>query len=179
MRRDRDGSDDVSHGAVKEELSVEIGNARLLDQSERRKVEIHGFELLHQPLQRHHLDFFDHHQVVKKYYPECAEIIKQSTNASCVLAFDHNIRWAAGKVSNKRITDGQKVQGPVYGVHGDYTLVSAPQRLRDLASPPGVNDTLRAVLKEGETLLTSDVVNQTLDENKRFAIINVWRNIDR
>ena len=177
-RRDRDGNDNPSHGAVKEEQVVEIGNARLLDQSKLRKIETHGFELLHRPLQRPHLEFFDHHQVVTEYYPECAEIVKQSTNASRVFAFDHNIRWAQGKGSDKRITGGQKVQEPIYGVHGDYTLVSAPQRLRDLANPPGANDTLRSVLKEGESLLTADAVNRTVDENKRFAIINIWRNID-
>ena len=177
-RRDRDGNDDASHGAVKEEHVVEIGNARLLDQSEGRKIENHGFELLHRPLQRPHLDFFDHNQVVKEYYPECAEIVKQSINASRVFAFDHNVRWAAGRDSNKRITGGQKVQGPIYGVHGDYTLASAPQRLRDLAMPPSVNDTLRCVLKEGQSLLAPDTVNRILDENKRFAIINIWRNID-
>lgn len=177
-RRDRDGSDDAFHGVVKEEQVVQIGNARLLDQTERRNIDTHGFELLHQPLRDVQLEFFDHHQVVKEYYPECAEIVKQCTNASRVFAFDHNIRWAAGKDSNKRIAGGQHVQGPIYGVHGDYTLVSAPQRLRDLANPPGINDTLRAVLKEGESLLTPDNVNRTLDDNKRFAIINVWRNID-
>jgi len=177
-RRDRDGSDDATHGVVMEELAVEISNARLLDQTERRKIEIHGFELLYRPLQRPHLEFFDHYQVVNEYYPECAEIVKQSTSASRVFAFDHNIRWAAGKDSNKRITGGQQVQGPIHGVHGDYTLVSAPQRLRDLANPPGINDTLRSVLSEGESLLTADIVNWTLDENKRFAIINIWRNID-
>ena len=63
-------------------------------------------------------------------------------------------------------------------MHGDYTLVSAPQRLRALASPPGVNDTLRYVLEGGKSLLTTDLVSRTLEERKRFALINVWRNID-
>ena len=40
-------------------------------------------------------------------------------------------------------SSGQQVQGPAHMVHGDYTLTSAPQRLRDLAQPPGANDTLR------------------------------------
>jgi len=56
--------------------------------------------------------------------------------------------------------------------------VSAPQRLYALASPPGVNDTLRAVLDEDESLLSPNVVSRTLNEGKRFALINVWRNID-
>jgi len=71
------------------------------------------------------------------------------------------------------------VQKPIHVAHGDYTLVSAPQRLRDLAKPPGSNDTLRSVLGEGKSLLSADVVSRTLDERKRFALINVWRNIDR
>jgi len=117
--------------------------------------------------------------VVQEYYPECAEIVMRATNAAQVLAFDHNIRWAAGKESGTRIAGGQQIQRPIHVVHGDYTLASASQRLRDLASPPGVNDTLRSVLAEGESPLTADVVSRTLDERKRFALINVWRNIDR
>ena len=61
-------------------------------------------------------------------------------------------------------------------VHGDYTLTSAPQRLRDLTKPPGANDTLRAVLAEGKALLDSKAVERALDGG-RFAIINLWRNI--
>jgi hypothetical protein len=34
----------------------------------------------------------------------------------------------------------------------DLVLVSAPTRLRDLAAPPNVNDTLRSVLAEGDAL---------------------------
>lgn len=177
-RRDRDGSDDGYHGVVTEEVQVTVNDARRPDRSGSRRVEPHGFELLHRPLRHARLDFFDHRQVVREYYPECAEAVGQATGAGRVLAFDHNIRWAAGKDRKQRIADGQQVQGPIHAVHGDYTLVSAPQRLRDLASPPGVNDTLRSVLAEGESLLTADVVNRTLDENRRFAIINVWRNID-
>ena len=122
--------------------------------------------------------FFDHRQVVQEYYPECADLVKRATNAAHVSAFDHNIRSTAGKDSRERVAGGQEVQRPIHVVHGDYTLVSAPQRLHALASPPGVNDTLRAVLDEDESLLSSNVVSRTLDEGKRFALINVWRNID-
>ena len=69
------------------------------------------------------------------------------------------------------------MQRPIHVVHGDYTLASAPQRLRDLARPPGLNDTLRAVLDEGESLLTTEIVSRALDDGKRFTLINVWRNI--
>ena len=68
------------------------------------------------------------------------------------------------------------MQEPIHLVHGDYTLTSAPQRLRDLTRAPGSNDTLRSVLAEGETLIDPAEATRAL-ENGRFAIINVWRNI--
>ena len=177
-RRDRDGTDDAYHGAVTEEREVNIGNARLLNDSEKRRITPHGFELLERPLQSPDLDFLDHREVVQQYYPECADIVKHAVGASRAFAFDHNIRWATGKDAGERIAGGQQVQGPIHAVHGDYTLTSAPQRLRDLAKPPGVNDTLRSILDEGQSLLPNEVVHRTLNENRRFAIINVWRNID-
>lgn len=177
-RRDRDGNDDAYHGAVMEERDVVINDARRLGRADRRNIEAHGFELLHCPLQRPDLQFFDHRQVVQAYYPECADIVRRATNAARAYAFDHNIRWAGGKDNRQRIAGGQQVQEPIHFVHGDYTLVSAPQRLRDLAGPPGVNDTLRSVLDVGESLLAADVVSRILNGDKRFAFINVWRNID-
>jgi hypothetical protein len=62
-------------------------------------------------------------------------------------------------------------------VHGDYTLTSAPQRLRDLSKPPTTNDTLRTVLGEGQSLINPEMVERALGNDGRFAIINVWRNI--
>lgn len=176
-RRDRDGSDAGTVGLLMDELQLPIEDARSVDGSERRTIETHGFELLAQPLARPGLDFYDHQQVVREYYGECAEVIRQATGAARVFAFDHNIRSASGKESKKRIAGGQQVQGPAGVVHGDYTLTSAPQRLRDLAKPPSINDTFRSVLNEGETLLSQDMVDRALVDGKRFAIINLWRNI--
>ncbi|MDH3673481.1 MAG: hypothetical protein OES46_20365 [Gammaproteobacteria bacterium] len=176
-RRDRDGSDAGTEGVLMEELEIAVNNARALDERSRRTIETHGFELLTRPLARSDLDFYDHQQVVQEYYAECAQVVQESTGAARVFAFDHNIRSASGKESKKRIAGGQQVQGPARIVHGDYTLTSAPQRLRDLANPPGANDTLRSVLGEGESLLEPDMVERALDENGRFAIINLWRNI--
>lgn len=175
--RDQDGNDYDYHGVVTEERGVVINDARSLEQSW-RLLELRGFELLHRPLQRPDIQFFKHRQVVQEYYPECANIVRRATNAVQVYAFDHNVRWIAGKQSGKRVEDGQQVQGPIYAVHGDYTLTSAPQRLRDLTNPPGINDTLLSVLNEGEALLSADFVSRVLDEGRRFAFINVWRNID-
>ena len=177
--RDRNGNDDAYHGAVMEQRDVLINDARRLERSRRRQLEVHGLELLHRPLQRPDLHFFDNRQVVHEYYPECAEIVRRATNAAHVFAFDHNIRWTPGKRAGRRIAGGQQVQKPIHVAHGDYTLVSAPQRLRDLARPPGMNDTLRSVLRDGKPLLSAEVVSRTLEEHRRFVLINVWRNIDR
>lgn len=177
-RRDRHGSDDAYHGAVTEEREVVVRDARRPDPSAPRTVDVHGFELLDRPLEWPDLDFFDHRRVVEDYYPECARIVRDATGAGRVLAFDHNLRWAPGKDSQRRIAGGQQVQAPIHAVHGDYTLTSGPQRLRDLARPPGANDTLRSVLAEGESLLSPDEVERTLAAQGRFALINVWRSID-
>ncbi len=177
-RRDRDGNDAGSEGIDTEEVTIAIGDARSLKREYRRTIEIHGFELLDRPLERPNLDFYDHQQVVRDYYPECAAILREATGAAHVFAFDHNIRSTAGMESKRRIAGGQQVQGPLHLVHGDYTLTSGPQRLRDLSKPPSGNDTLRAILPEGEALLEQAMVDRALAEEGRFAIINVWRNID-
>ena len=177
-RRDRDGNDAGREGVVTEELTVAIGDARSLQNGRRRTLDVHGFELLERPLARPGLDFYDHEQVVRDYYPECEAILREVTGAACVRAFDHNIRSTEGNEGGRRIRDGQQVQAPAHLVHGDYTLTSGPQRLRDLTRPPGVNDTLRRVLAEGEALLDRATVDRAAAGGGRFAIINLWRNID-
>lgn len=175
-RRDRDGSDDGREGIDLEPRDMPVGDARRLDPSARRTLARNGFELLEAPLARADLDFFDHDEVVRDYYPDCARIVREASGATLVLAFDHNVRSASGKQTGQRIKGGQQVQGPARVVHGDYTLTSAPRRLRDLTEPPGVNDTLRSVLSEGSAPLDADRVEKAL-EGGRFAIINLWRNI--
>ena len=177
IRRDQDGSDDHYKGPPREEREVTIRNARLLEQNERRTIQVHGFELLERRLENPDLDFYDHQQVVQNYYAECAEIVRVETGAHQVFAFDHNIRSAIGKKNRKRVTGGQQVQGPARTVHGDYTLTSGPQRLRDLAKQPSTNDTFRSVLGDHRSLLKTGMVDHAIDEDGRFAIINVWRNI--
>ena len=68
------------------------------------------------------------------------------------------------------------MQPPIHLVHGDYTLTSAPQRLRDLGKAPTLNDTYRIALAEGEALLDEAEVEHALEAG-RFTIINLWRNI--
>ncbi len=176
-KRDLDGSDAGMVGVNTHSYELEVFNARLFTGSQAKSCEINGFELLDEPLANKALDFHDHHQVTQEYYPQCAELVAASTGAKTVFAFDHNIRSAVGKSNKQKIQGGQQVQGPAKIVHGDYTLVSAPQRVRDLALPPKVNDTLHSVLPSGSSLLTQQMVERSLAEGGRFAIINLWRNI--
>lgn len=175
-RRGQDGSDAGSTGLDLETREMSVQDARCLEASARRTLAQNGFEVLLRPLPRTDIDFLDHEQVIRNYYPHCADIIREASGASFVAAFDHNVRSASGKKSKQRVEGGQQVQGPAHIVHGDYTLTSAPQRLRDLTKPPGKNDTLRTVLAEGQSLLDPIVVERALSSG-RFAIINLWRNI--
>ena len=175
-RRDADGSDGDWLGVDLEQREMPVHDARLLEATARRTLTDNGFEVLASPLANPSLDFIDHDQVVHDYYPRCAEIVREASGARFVAAFDHNVRSAAGKDSKRRIEGGQQVQGPAHLVHGDYTLTSAPQRLRDLARPPTKNDTLSKVLANGDSLLDAAEVERAIADG-RFAIINLWRNI--
>ena len=176
VRRNSDGNDTPWEGTEPDKRQVQIHDARGLAGSQRRTLDANGFELLERPLADLDIDFLDHEQVVRRYYPHCADIVREYAGARIVKAFDHNVRSATGKQGKRRIAGGQQVQGPAQIVHGDYTLTSGPQRLRDLANPPTVNDTYRSQLSEGETLLNEADVTRALDSG-RFALINLWRNI--
>jgi hypothetical protein len=175
-RRNQDGSDARWEGVDLEERQMPVVDAQTPAAQSPCTLATSGFEMRRCPLARKDLNFLDQEEVVRHYYAECAEIVREASGASFAAAFDHNVRSAAGKRSGQRIEGGQQVQGPARVVHGDYTLTSAPQRLRDLARPPTGNDTLRTVLAEKQSLLDTDAVERVL-AGGRFAIINLWRNI--
>lgn len=175
-KRDTDGSDSKFIGVDLVKHDMTVHDARVLTGPDQPTLERNGFELETAPLPSPDLDFMNHEHVVKQYYPHCEKLVRQASGARVVAAFDHNVRSAAGKQTQKRIEGGQQVQGPAHLVHGDYTLTSTPDRLRQLTRPPSSNDTLRNVLAEGETLLDAAEVDEAI-ANGRFGIINVWRNI--
>ena len=176
MHRDTQGNDSGLTGADIEERRMPVHDARRLPGPRRPSLHANGFELLERPLATPGIDFLNHDQVVHRYYPHCAEIVREASGARLVEAFDHNIRSATGNERGRRIEGGQHVQAPAYVVHGDYTLTSGPQRLRDLANAPTVNDTYRTRLADGESLLEKADVARTLEAG-RFAIVNLWQNI--
>lgn len=176
IRRDKDGSDAGMKGVHRVSMQVPVHDARALFGGDAMSCERNGFELLRGAPFDSTVDFLDHEQVARRYYPQCAELVAAATGGQA-FAFDHNLRSAAGKRSNTRIVGGQTVQGPAKMIHGDYTLTSAPARLSDLAEQPKLNDTYRILLGAGETLIPKDCVASGLSEGGRFAIINVWRSI--
>ncbi len=173
-KRDSDGNDSGTVGMVLDKKELVVHNARALSDDQGKTCEANGFELLNAPLNDENINFFDHDEVAHDYYAQCAHLVAEKTGARA-FAFDHNIRSASGKQSRKRTVGGQQVQEPLHLVHGDYTLYSAPQRLRDLTQPPTVNDTYRSTLK-GASLVDPMDAQRALEDG-RFAIINVWRNI--
>ncbi|MBS34657.1 MAG: hypothetical protein CMO26_01880 [Thiotrichales bacterium] len=176
-RRDRDGSDAGTEGVEIEAFTMTITDARQLCGDASRTLKHNGFELQVRAMPDLARDFFDHRQVIEGYYPDCEQAVREATGTAHVYAFDHNIRSATGKKAKRQIAGGQQVQGPAHLVHGDYTLVSAPQRLCDLARPATGNDTLKAVLGDGESLIDPKVHDALVEADGRYAIINVWRSI--
>ncbi len=174
-RRDVNGSDAGSVGIDLQKHEQVVIDARETMSEKILNLDDNGFQLLESNLNNLQVDFFNNDQVIEKYYPYCSDEIKNFTGAKYVFAFDHNIRSASGKKSKKMIKGGQQVQGPAHIVHGDYTLTSAPDRLKQLSRPPGKNDTLNKILKSS-SLLAEGIVDETLSTG-RFAIINLWRNI--
>lgn len=94
-------------------------------------------------------NFYDDHEVKSVYYPEVERLVKETTGATKVLVFDHNVRCTPVAKQGENST-----REPVRMAHNDYTRKSAPQRVRDLLPD------------EAEELL-----------KHRFAVINVWRPI--
>jgi hypothetical protein len=96
-------------------------------------------------------DFLDVEQLRAVYYPEVEELIKTTARAERVVVFDHTLR--SGDAGQR---EAKLLREPVLSAHNDYTEWSGPNRLREFLPD------------EAESLLA-----------RRFAIIQVWRAINR
>ena len=96
-------------------------------------------------------DFFDENQLKSIYYPEIEQLIKHESGASRVVIFDHALRSGDEAEREEKL-----IRNPVLQAHNDYTEWSGPNRLREILSD------------EADELLA-----------RRFAIIQVWRAINR
>jgi len=85
------------------------------------------------------------------YYPEIEQLIRRESGASRVVIFDHALRSGDQAEREEKL-----IRNPVLQAHNDYTEWSGPNRLREILPD------------EAEHLLT-----------RRFAIIQVWRGINR
>ena len=130
--------------------AVQIRNARPLARA--LSLDAEGFTLA-----RAQSDFSDYHDdaaIRSAYYPEVEQLIASAIGAERVIGFDHNIR------NVERAAKGEAgIRGPVPRAHNDFTLRSGPDRVRAELE-------LRDL--DAEALL-----------RRRFAIINLWRPINR
>jgi hypothetical protein len=138
--------DEVHRSGSYEWVEVTIGDARRLDPPARLDRE--GFELAR--FETGVADLYDDKLVEAAYYPEVADLVRESTGAARVVVFDHNSR-----AERDPRAAHPNARGPVRLVHDDYTDRSAPGRVRAFLPED-----------EAEELLT-----------RRFAIVNVWRPI--
>ena len=143
---------DPPDGVAKSNIVTEAHTVPIFDMrpvADSLTLDVQGFALVDAPTSV--ADFYDEAQLQSVYYREAEDLVKQATGATRVVVFDHTIRRREPGVEDR--TPGTKRQ-PVTRIHGDYTEVSAPQRVRDLMGA------------EADDLL-----------NRRFAIVNVWRPI--
>ena len=148
LRRLPDGTDEDIVGYEEDARMMVVHDART-EALGRRGLHVNGFALVEHDLPANAVDFLNHEDVVRRHYPDCQALLREVTGAEHVFAFDHNVRWAVGEKQKRQTGEGQQVQKPIRLVHGDYTLTSGPQRLRDLADPPRINDTMRPFLEGG------------------------------
>jgi hypothetical protein len=172
--RDLAGCDSGIQGAEWDPVQVPVKNAR----GTKATLDEQGFEMRDYPV-KDSIDFMDTQVVIDEYYPECEKLVQQvlGPKAKVVKAFDHNVRISATTFGDELKGGGGRAQVPIGMVHGDYTKVSGPKRLADLAQTPKANDVLKSRL--GETPLLDPVLVQEAQQGtRRFALINVWRSID-
>lgn len=190
-RRNLAGSDNKIEGAKWNPSYTEIYDAR------EHEIKLHrfGFELRKHNVPHRKIDFFDQDDVVEKYYPLCEKLVeeilqegeenidgfkvnKKKKPKLIVKAFDHNVRSSKSSQRSLKNSIGAVVQTPVAVVHNDYTRVSSLRRIQNLALPPKKNDTFRRSLSDPDSsLLDPNMIEEVSNGKKRFAFINVWRNI--
>lgn len=146
---------------VKDHVSLQINDARELQTPP--NLEDMGFELCFAPSFCPNLE--DDDEIKKTYYPEVEQLVQRITGATRVIVFDHTARWTeqiGGSLYN--LGGHNSAAAPADFVHGDYTDVSAPNRIRQLVDKPSYT---------GQALTPEDAEKIL---SRRYIFINVWRN---
>jgi hypothetical protein len=128
-----------------ERRSVLIRNARLSSPG----FELAGFTI--SALAGPQLPNLEAETIERHYYPRVVQLVRSLTGARSVIVFDHTLRSSAIK---SRMGGGP--DAVVAQAHNDYTLRSAPQRVREVLERSFAGDVASAL-------------------SGRYAIINVWR----
>jgi hypothetical protein len=152
--------------------AVQVENLR--GRAKAATLDKNGFQFFHHPAK--HTSFANDEEIVREYYPESIELLKQLTGASHVVLFDHSEfcprnAWTPGngvrhvlsryvctaiRRSRSRVTkDTPQNRQPVSSVHVDQTTASAVAHVRRHLPPEDVEGLLQ----------------------RRFQIINLWRPI--
>lgn len=98
-------------------------------------------------------NFYDEDEILRVYYPEAEQLLKEVTGAQKVVIFDHTLRNA------QRLQNGESgISEPIKYVHNDFTAISGYTRARKELTARGV-----------------DNIDELLQQ--RFALINIWRAI--
>lgn len=111
---------------------------------DREGFELHRFEVRPVPCDAHGI-------VTASFYPAVIDFVRRHTGARRVEVFDHTLRKRLSRDLQQQTSTRRPA---VQLVHSDYTVTSAPQRVRDL------------VPEEAEQLL-----------QRRIAFYNVWKPI--
>ena len=123
---------EAPEGGVPETAHFESHTVQIQDVRDREPlaIEEHGTMLGYWPTRVRR--FYDEHHVQRRYYPECADLIKAALGADAVVVFDHNVRRGAALALGAR---GSSIGRPVHHAHTDYTPQSALARLRQEVGP--------------------------------------------
>jgi hypothetical protein len=139
---------DPGAGAAPESVVFEPRTVTLQDVREAAELTLdaNGAAMLRRPTAVN--DFYDPAEILRRYYPEAADIIASALGARKVVVFDHNVRRGSN------LPDQPGLKKPVQHAHTDFTPRSALTRVRQLFGAESDDLTRR-----------------------RFAQINLWRPI--
>jgi len=110
-RRDQDGSDVPWIGADLEDRSMPVIDARELAAADQPSLEIQGFELQTGCVADVGLDFLDHEEVVRTYYPQCAGLVREANGARVFAAFDHMCARLPARTASSASKAGSRCRG--------------------------------------------------------------------
>lgn len=150
---------------------VEIKNGRDRDWS----LDVHGFKKVDHVSQVN--DFYNEKTICCQYYPECEQLVKNVTGANKVFAFYHTVRsHMSVPGARQRKKQGFPVEDPAATVHVDYSSACSARVVRQFAKRPSEWQDPRPLLGPKPFMDISETDDYILGK-KRWAIINVWRNL--